>query len=196
MGRFGGEEDRSSVRLLEVGSGTGANLWFMAREGFCTHGIEGSETGVRISQERLDAECPQWRANGGRVTAGDIGRLPYRDGYFDAVLDVVAVCYSGFDAARAIYAELARATRPGGCLFSRMFARGCWGDGTGTAAGRDMWICGEGHLKGYGATRFTAEEDVPELLAGWSVERIERSMTTEGGGRHAITHLLVHGVKA
>ena len=33
-GHFSQVSDRAQVRLLEVGSGAGANLWFMAREGF------------------------------------------------------------------------------------------------------------------------------------------------------------------
>jgi SAM-dependent methyltransferase len=194
-GNFSAAEDRAKVRLLEVGSGAGANLWFMAREGFCVHGIEGSETAVRLTQQRLDRECPEWRHAGGQVQVGDMVRLPYPDGFFDAVLDVVAVCYSSFDEARRIYAELARVTKPGGKLFSRTFARGCWGEGTGTAVGPDMWVCAEGHLKGFGATRFTGESQVPELLQGWTVDRIERSSLTENGGRHEIRHLLIYGSK-
>jgi SAM-dependent methyltransferase len=195
-GYFSRASDRAQVRLLEVGSGAGANLWFMAREGFTAHGVEASETAVRLTCERLDRECPDWRRAGGHVRAGDMARLPYPDGYFDAVLDVVALCYSSFDEARDNYAELARVTKPGGRLFSRTFARGCWGDGTGAQVGRDMWLCGEGHLKGFGATRFTGEADVPALLAGWTVDRIERSSLTEEDRKHEIRHLLIYGSKA
>jgi SAM-dependent methyltransferase len=195
-GNFANVEDRAQVRLLEVGSGAGANLWFMAREGFCVHGIEGSETAVRLTCERLDRECPAWRAAGGQVQTGDFAPLPYPDDYFDAVLDVVAICYSSFEDAQRAYAELSRVTKPGGRLFSRTFARGCWGEGTGTQSAPDMWVCAEGHLKGFGATRFTGEDQVPSLLRGWSIDRVERSMTTEGGGRHEIRHLLLYGSKA
>src|SRR5207247_2009282 len=53
-------EDRSKVRFLEVGSGTGANLWFLAREGFSAHGMEGSPTAAGLARQRLDSECPGW----------------------------------------------------------------------------------------------------------------------------------------
>lgn len=194
-GNFSDVPDRAQVRLLEVGSGPGANLWFMAREGFCVHGVEGSKTAVRLACERLDRECPDWRRVGGRIQAGDMSCLPYPDGFFDAVLDVVAVCYSGFDEARQVYGELARVTRAGGRLFSRTFARGCWGDGTGAPAGRDRWVCSDGPLKGCGATRFTDETQVAALLQGWGVDRIERASLTEEGGRHEIRHLLIYGSK-
>jgi SAM-dependent methyltransferase len=192
-GNFYGAPDRSAVRLLEVGSGTGANLWFMAREGFCVHGIDGSETGVELSRQRLDRECPGWRSAGGQVLAGDMASLPYPDAFFDGALDVVAVCYSSFADARRIYAELARVVKPGGKLFLRTFERGCWGEGTGTLVDRNMWSCSEGHLAGFGPTRFTGEEELAELLPHWTIDRVEHSSLSEGGGRHHVRHLLVHG---
>jgi SAM-dependent methyltransferase len=192
---FSHAPDRARVRLLEVGSGAGANLWFMAREGFCVHGVERSETAVRLARERLDRECPEWRAAGGQVELGDMARLPYPDAFFDAVLDVVAVCYGTFDEARQAYSELARVTKPGGRLFSRTFARGCWGEATGAQAGRDMWLCAEGPLAGLGATRFTGEADVARLFEAWEVERIERASLTEENRRYEIRHLLVYGTR-
>lgn len=192
---FGQVPDRSQVRLLEVGSGAGANLWFMAREGFCVHGVEASPTAVDLARGRLDRECPGWDATGGRVVVGDMARLDYPDGWFDAVLDVVAVCYSTADEAARTYRELARVTRPGGRLFARTFAQGCWGEGTGEPAGPGMWIPAEGPLAGLGATRFTAEAEVPRLFDGWRVERIERADHTEEDRRHTVRHLQVYATR-
>ena len=59
--RFYGLQPRSDVRLLEVGFGTGANLWYFAREGFSVHGLEGSEAGAAQAAQRLDMEVPGWR---------------------------------------------------------------------------------------------------------------------------------------
>lgn len=194
-GRFSQAPDAAQVRLLEVGCGNGANLWFMAREGFCVHGVDRSETAVRLARERLDRECPGWGGSGGRVQVADLTSLPYPDGFFDAVLDVVAVCYCDFAEAQRAYAEMRRVTKPGGRLFSRMFARGCWGDRTGQCAGRDMWLCSEGPLAGLGATRFTDEGDVAELLGGWEPAAVERASLTMEHGRREIRHLLVEGMR-
>lgn len=193
--RFAHAADPARVRLLEVGCGSGANLWFMAREGFSAHGIDGSETAVRLAQERLDRECPGWRDAGGEVRTGDFSRLDHPDAHFDAVLDVVAVCYSSFEDAAAIYRELARVTKPGGRIFVRTFSRGCWGEGTGQAAGPGMWHCDEGPLAALGATRFTAVEDVPRLLSGWQVENVEVATATLDNRRHEIRHLVIEGVR-
>ena len=43
---FYSKEDKKDIRILELGSGTGANLWFCAREGFRVYGIDGSQVHV------------------------------------------------------------------------------------------------------------------------------------------------------
>jgi SAM-dependent methyltransferase len=194
-GHFFQAPDRAKVCLLEAGCGSGANLWFMAREGFCTHGVDGSATAVRLAQERLARECQNWERNGGQVRVSDMSCLPYPDASFDAVLDVVAGCYSPLEQARESYAELARVTRPGGKLFMRTFATGCWGEGTGTPAGPGMWNCTEGPLAGLGATRFTAQEQIAALLQGWQVERLERNLHSQADGSQAIIHWVVHATR-
>ena len=70
---FYGVPDRSAIRLLEVGCGPGANLWFMAREGFTVYGIDGSQTAIDQARARLDAECPGWK---GQLWCGDMGKIP------------------------------------------------------------------------------------------------------------------------
>ena len=60
------EVDRKSIRVLEVGCGSGANLWVMAKEGFSTHGMDGSA-------KRLEPGAPASRGEVGRgsgVTRG------------------------------------------------------------------------------------------------------------------------------
>lgn len=164
--------ERKAVRILEVGCGPGANLWFLAREGFGFVGIDGSAAAIDQGIARLDAECAGWRARG-EMIVGDIGRLPYPDGSFDAVIDSEAVYANPRDAARRMYREAARVTKPGGQLFSRCFAKGSWGDGTGQPAGEMAWYCGEGPLAGKGFSRFTAREEIPVLLDGWNVSSVE-----------------------
>jgi 2-polyprenyl-3-methyl-5-hydroxy-6-metoxy-1,4-benzoquinol methylase len=48
--------DRANTRLLEIGCGPGANIWFMAREGFGVSGIDGSRTAIKLAGERLAVE--------------------------------------------------------------------------------------------------------------------------------------------
>ena len=165
--------DRSTIRVLEVGCGPGANLWFLAREGFAFAGIDGSPTAIAQAGERLDAEVPGWRTRG-TLHTGDIGSLPFDDSYFDAVIDNEAICCNAWENAQSIYSEMARVVRPGGKLFSRTFACGTWGEGTGESAGHNAWYCSAGPLAGKGFARFTALDEIPELIRGWKASSIEQ----------------------
>ncbi len=53
---FYNASDRKAIKILEVGCGPGANLWFMAREGFSVYGIDGSEHAIELARRRLDSE--------------------------------------------------------------------------------------------------------------------------------------------
>jgi SAM-dependent methyltransferase len=153
--------ERSSVRILEVGCGPGANLWFCAREGFTVHGIDGSAHAVTLAVQRLDQECPGWR---GRISTGDFSRIDYVDSHFDAVIDSESICHNDFDSSRATYREIARVLKPGGKLFVRTFATGTTGDGTGEPLGRGAWRVSEGPILNKGLIRFTDEVDFRDLF--------------------------------
>jgi 2-polyprenyl-3-methyl-5-hydroxy-6-metoxy-1,4-benzoquinol methylase len=49
-------DQRRALRVLEVGCGSGANLWMMAREGFDAHGVDLSQEGLALCEQML-ASC-------------------------------------------------------------------------------------------------------------------------------------------
>lgn len=190
--------DRAAVRILEVGSGTGANLWFIAREGFAAFGAEGSTTAGHLSRQRLAAECPGWdqAPRHGKVVITDIDRLPWPDGFFDAVIDSEAVYCNDFDDSCRIYREMHRVARPGGKLFVRTFATGTWGDGIGQQVGAQRYVADRGPLAGKGPSRFSRREDLSQLLAPWVISETELISRSVDSQRQHIREWIVHGVKA
>lgn len=189
-------QDRKRVRILEIGSGAGANLSFLARERFNFSAVEGSISAVNQSIEFLDVDMPNWRKNGSSVQVGDCVNLPFVDDTFDAVLDVGAISCNSFEDSKRIYTELYRVSKLGGKLFSRVLAGGCWGDGTGSPAGRRAYInCTEGPVADLGFIRFTDESDVDKLLGPWNCANIERLNWTEENRAKEIRHLLIFGEK-
>ena len=163
-------EKRSDIKILEVGCGPGANLWFIAREGFSVYGIDGSPTAIERAGMRLDNECSSWK---GELQVGDIEKLPYLDDFFDAVIDVEAVSCNSFESAKRIYSEMIRVCKVNGKIFTRTFASGCWGDKTGEKVGHNAWIVEEGPLLHKGYTRFTEKREVEELLGGVKIKEME-----------------------
>ena len=179
--RFYARQPRRDVQLLEVGFGTGANLWYFAREGFGVHGLEGSQAGAALARQRLDTELPGWdRGVADRLRVGDMCEpLPWADNSFDAVIDNDAVTCVDHESACRVYAQMHRVARPGGWLYVRTPAAGTWGDGTGEAHGHNAWRCSEGPFAGTGVVRFASETDLTALFKPWKVlqiEQVSRSM--------------------
>ncbi|MBJ6723160.1 class I SAM-dependent methyltransferase [Geomesophilobacter sediminis] len=183
---------RNKVRLLEVGCGPGANLWYMAREGFSVYGVDGSETAVLHARGRLDAECPGWT---GAITVGDISRLPFEDGFFDAVIDNEALYCNSFEETQHMCQEMARVTRSKGKLFSRTFATGSWGDRTGERVGHNAWLVAEGPCQNKGFSRFTEHEEIGRLYRGFTVTDTVLLTRTADHRQHEIREWIVEGEK-
>jgi SAM-dependent methyltransferase len=184
--------DRGAVKILEVGCGPGANLWYIAREGFSVYGVDGSSTAITQARTRLDSECPTWK---GELKVGDITKLEFEDGIFDAVIDNEAICCNSFDNAKIIYGELARVCKKGAKLFSRTFASGSWGDSTGESVGHNAWVVSEGPLLGKGFNRFTEFSEIPQLIAGFEIREVELLTRTMDSRNHEVREWLIVGEK-
>ena len=109
-------KDRKNIRLLEVGCGPGANVWYMAREGFRAYGMDGSATAIQKAKRRLKAEGLK-----ARLVTGDINHLPYPKHYFDAVIDNECLAHNPRKNTEKILKEIQRVLKPNGLLYSRTF---------------------------------------------------------------------------
>jgi SAM-dependent methyltransferase len=112
--------ERAAVKVLELGCGSGANLWAVAREGFSAYGIDYAPSGVRVCQEVLR----DWGVTA-ELTLGDICELPYPDDAFDVVFDVMTTIHVDFSNHLRVWAEVFRCLKPGGRFFSYH-----WGEGS------------------------------------------------------------------
>jgi SAM-dependent methyltransferase len=161
---------REEVKILEVGCGPGANLWYLAREGFNVFGLDGSKTAIQQAETRLSKEIYGWK---GELQVGDMRQLPYEESFFNAIIDNEAVYCNSFDDSVLIYKGLARVLKPGGKLYARTFAQGSWGDETGTYIGKNAWHVGEGPLYNKGYSRFTSLEDLDTLFCDFRILEAE-----------------------
>ena len=169
--RFGGlaRQERSGIKILEVGCGAGNNVWFLAREGYSVAGIDAAPTAVEFAHQhlrddRLEAD----------LGVGDFGSLPWTDGRFDAVLDRFSVTHNRRAHITETLAEIRRVLKPGGQLFSQLASTA----DTGRRFGEEL---GDGAIESFtaglfldlGVTFFASRDTLTSLLHGlFEIERL------------------------
>jgi SAM-dependent methyltransferase len=170
--------DRKEVRLLEIGCGPGANVWFMAREGFAVSAIDGSPTAIQRASERLSREGLNVD-----LRVGDFTKLPWPDSSFDGVVENVSLNCNRWDAVQRALREIRRVLKPGAPFLSSFFTDRTWGYGLGTMVEPDSFIdITEGPIAGSGFCLFLNRDRIDELFcefADVTVERISRTMGSE-----------------
>ncbi len=179
--------DRTKVRLLEIGCGPGANVWFMAREGFAVSGIDGSETAIRRARQRLTGE-----GLAADLRVGDFADLPWANASFDGVVENVSLCSNSRNSIERALTEVRRVLKPGGLFLSSFFTERTWGYGTGDLVEPDGFKnLREGPLAGTGFCFFFRRDRVPELFHDFTDVTVERISWTVEGERHLIEQLVI-----
>ena len=186
--------NRSDIRILELGCGPGANLWFCAREGFNVFGIDLSQVAIDRCTERLNQEVPNWK---GQIINGSVTKLPYEGSFFDAVIDNECVSCLDFKNAKKAYFESNRVLKQNGKLFIRTFASGSHGDETGEKISKDTWLTKEGRTSGNGPIRFTKYKDLEILLPSqiYELELIEMIKESNNGRNNWTSEWIIEARK-
>lgn len=179
------DRPRETVRILELGCGTGANLWFAAREGYAVAGVDASASAIAAARRRFGEE-----GLAGDLRVGDFTRLPYEDDSFDCAIDRASLTCCGSAALRAAVAEIRRVLRPGGRFFFNPYADSHSSARTGRAAGDGLTVdITGGTLVGVGQIHFVARHEVTELFAeGWTLKQLERLEITDMLGPQGSIH--------
>ena len=184
---FSAIEDRSKIRLLEIGCGPGANIWFMAREGFSVSGIDGSHTAIQHADQRLAEEG--LRAD---LRVGDFSELPWPDASFDGVVENVSLYCNPMAGITRALDEICRVLRPGAPFLSSFFSDRTWGYGKGEMVEPDGFInLREGPLAHAGFCLFMNPKRVPEVFGHFAEVTVERISRTINQEQHLIEQLVI-----
>jgi SAM-dependent methyltransferase len=105
------------LRVLELGSGTGNNLVFLAEQGFQAYGVDGSKTACRLAKEFLNE-----RGVCAEIVQANFVNLPYPNNYFDLIVDRAAVYCNKKDDIQKVVLEVKRCLTRGGRYLSFVFA--------------------------------------------------------------------------
>jgi ubiquinone/menaquinone biosynthesis C-methylase UbiE len=185
-------EPRSDVKILEIGCGPGANIWYMAREGFDAHGIDGSSTAIVQAKQRLAAE-----GLGAHLTVGDIIKMPYADGQFDAVADNACLSHNSSLHMLEILKEIRRVLKPRGMFYSRAFTErvhiGMAQKQVGLLEYTDI---SDGPFAGRGFVRLTTRAYIDEVYARFfKICSVDRREYTQDNEQMNISEWIVYAQK-
>tara|TARA_Y100000768_G_scaffold333690_1_gene273906 strand:- start:38543 stop:39217 length:675 start_codon:yes stop_codon:yes gene_type:complete len=95
--------DRKQIKILEVGCGTGSNLWFASREGFNVTGIDFSSEAIFQAKKLLDQDGLKYN-----LIVCDFIDLPFEDESFDVVIDRASLTCVNFSLAKKSVNEIRR----------------------------------------------------------------------------------------
>ncbi len=160
--KFHVSKNRKIIKILEVGCGAGANIWFLSREGFDVYGVDGSKYALKKAQKLLFVE----KLNA-KLELNDIMSLPFPDNMFDCVIDVECIYANSLEDSKIILEEIFRVLKPSGWFYSKTFATGMTGETTGLKLNNEpntYLEMEDGPLrKDYGIIRLTAEEEIKQI---------------------------------
>ena len=121
--------------------------------------------------------------------------MQVEDKFFDGAIDNEAITHNSYDDSKTIYFEIARVLKSHGKLFSRTFARGCWGDQTGEKVGHNAWIVSEGPMKLGEYIRFTEYEEIYDLIPQFTIKELELLTRTMNDREHEVKKWLIQAEK-
>ncbi|KOR32309.1 hypothetical protein TI05_08065 [Achromatium sp. WMS3] len=150
---------RNKIKILEIGCGPGANVWYLCREGYDVYAIEGSKTAIKQALQRLKEE--NLKAN---IRIGDFITLPYDDNSFDAVIDVEALYSNSKSHTKKILSEVSRVLKTDGLFYSRTFSDEMYiGDNYTQCDSLEYKDIKNGPLEGKGFVRLSNYESINNI---------------------------------
>lgn len=186
--------ERSVVKLLDAGCGTGAVTWFLAREGFDVSGFDGSMTAVSKAMDRLKSEGLT-----ADLIVADAVAMPFQNEFFNGIIDSAMIYANTTEAIRMILRECYRVSKPGGKLFSTgLFKIGMTGYGTGEKLEDHTYReLTEGALAHRGTVHFFDETQIAALWteAGFKNIKIDSIDRTDMDGTVKIGYFMVESDK-
>ena len=166
---------RERMRVLELGCGTGANLWMVAKENFSAYGIDVAPSGLELCKQKL----VEWQVRATLIQA-DMRSLPFRDQWCDVIFDVVSMQCLDLAGHRDAYREVARCLKPRGLFFqyhsgSESYSFKYGGGSMIDEATVDDIRAEDAPLRGNGMMSFLTPLHLAELLAesGLAIKELE-----------------------
>lgn len=182
--------ERGKTKILEIGCGQGANLWFLAKEGFDVYGIDISLSAIKKGEKYLAEAYNNIKV---KTKVGDVRNLPYKNNFFNLVIDCTAVQHIPFTDHKIAYKEIYRVLKPSGMFWCFHIAKGKGYGGIKWVGYRTYNDLPEGPLANSGITCMLSDTDLIGLLTdtGFEIVNLEKQVRTYDNQRKEIAHWIV-----
>mgnify|MGYP001452649315 CR=1 FL=1 len=178
------------IKVLEIGCGTGANLWYLSKNNFQTFGVDGSNVALNKAKKLIkkhNEKCD--------LTRADIINLPFEDEYFDLIIDIECLYSNSLSKSKIILKEIDRVLKKRGIFFSLSFSTKTsgYGDGTQLAGEKNTYTkLNSGPLKNeYGIIRFMNIRNIYKLYALFEIVSIEKVSRTYNNLKEIIEEWII-----
>lgn len=161
------DKKREVKRILDAGCGNGRHIILFAEQGFDVWGIDISEKAIEIANA--------WIAKRGleaHLKVGDIGTLPFENGYFDVIISFGVLDHIPFSEAKRIMKEIGRVVAKNGYIYITLRSTEDAEYGRGKKIENNTFLLQEGYEKGI-IQHFFNFKEIKELLKGFNVFDIE-----------------------
>ena len=105
--------NKKKIKVLEVGSGSGSNLWMLSKEKFDVYGIDNSRSGLKLSEKMLN----KWNGKA-KLFYGSMTELPFKSEFFDLIVDIVSMQNMDFSDHLLAWKNIHRCLKKDGSFFS------------------------------------------------------------------------------
>lgn len=167
---------RHQIKILEVGCGSGPNLWFAAREGFNVTGIDGSNSAIKIVKSRFQSEG----LTGEFKVVNFSEDLPFESNKFDLIIDRAAITYCGERTSDKLISEIYRVLSPNGHFFFNPYSdeHSSFIKGEEGKDGMTTNIQG-GSLQGTGDILFYSKKEIMKKIRNFSIVKLNHIMQSD-----------------
>lgn len=159
---------RKNVKVLDLGCGAGNNSKFFAEKGFDLYGIDGSKTAIEICKQKFE----QWKLSG-TFTVGDFLNLPYKNNFFDLVIDRESLYANKFNDIKRAVDQIYSKLKSGGLVVSFIYNVSHQDKDLGREIEKNTYMdFKSGTFQDTGVVHFVDMKEVLELYRKFHIENI------------------------
>jgi len=180
-------KDNSSIKILDLGSGSGRHIICLAKEGFSVYGIEQTEEGVEQTKKWLESENLS-----AEVKTGDFSNTGYPDNFFDAIIDFQAIQHNNIEGIKKSFDETHRILKENGIFLSILRSKEDYLSEKGTKLEHNTYTnIDEGDMLGAGICHFFEKQELEKFASKFEILSLEVNKRSVNNGEDFICEWLL-----